>query len=386
MISSQQHLFNLPAGETYLNAAYMTPLAKEVEVAGIQGLRTKCRPGSITPEHFFQTAENVRKAFSLLINNPDPQRIAILPSVSYGMANVIKNINNGRGNEVVVVEDQFPSAVFPWQNKNFHFDLHRIKLPDLYKDRGPKLTREIINSIRQQTAAVCIGVLHWTDGTLYNLKEIAEACKKHHALFIIDGTQSIGALPFDISELWPDAVFCSSYKWLMGPYGTALGYFGPVFDDGIPIEDNWINRENSGDFTNLTKYEQSYRKKAQKYNVGEYSNFTNIPMVEKGLEMILEWKVERIQEYCQYLVNTMLEGLHDSKTYWIEKDENWRANHLIGIHILDEVVRQNLVKTCIDKKIHVSFRGDCMRISPHLYNTKSDIYNLTDVLQTFNKY
>lgn len=84
MISAQTHLFQLPKDETYLNAAYMTPLPLAVEAAGIEGIKAKAQPGKITAEDFFRTAKEVRIKFSHLINNPDIDRIAIFPSVSYG--------------------------------------------------------------------------------------------------------------------------------------------------------------------------------------------------------------------------------------------------------------------------------------------------------------
>ena len=49
---------------------------------------------------------------------------------------------------------------------------------------------------------------------------------------IIDGSQSVGALPFSIKDIQPDALICAGYKWLFGPYGCAYGYFGPYFDNG----------------------------------------------------------------------------------------------------------------------------------------------------------
>ncbi len=380
MISSQQHLFQLPKDETYLNAAYMTPLAIEVEEAGVNGVRLKSQPGQITGQHFFEPADLIRKNFSTIINNNDPERIAIIPSVSYGLANVIANIDESYGHEIIVVKDQFPSAVFPIQNQRYSFEVKTINLPSLYKDRAARLSRDIIEAIRPHTAAVCIGTLLWTDGSLYDLKAISEACKEHNTLLIIDGTQSIGALPFDIEAIEADAVLCAGYKWLMGPYGIGVGYFGPVFDQGIPIEDNWINRQNSSDFSALTDYEERYRPKAQKYNVGEYSNFVTVPMLDKGLERVIEWTPERVQEYCSYLMEPLIKGLLDNGKYWIENDEKWRANHMIGIHVRDEAVLEDIKRQCQSAKIHVSYRGQCIRVSPHLYNTRSDIYRLTDIL------
>lgn len=380
MISTQRLLFDLPEGETYLNAAYMTPTPKAVAEAGIAGIQAKMNPARIDHDLFFNAPDQVRALFSELINCPDPDRIAIFPSVSYGMANVVNNIKTGFGNEIIIVEDQFPSAVYPWVIEDSHWEIKSIQLPSFYKNRGEKLITSILQSINDRTAAVCLGTVLWTDGIRYDMEKISEKCREHGALLIIDGTQSVGAIPFDIQRIKPDALICATYKWLLGPYGITLGYFGEAFDDGKPIENNWINRANSQDFTRLTHYESSYQPKAQRYNMGEYSAFIHIAMIKKSLEMLLEWQVRNIEEYCRYLSTELYDSLLNNKLYWVEPDPQYRSDHIIGIHLLKEELRENLVKVFQEKKIHVSVRADCLRVSPHLYNTKKDIYQLMDVL------
>ena len=380
MISTQRLLFDLPEDETYLNAAYMTPTPLAVAEAGQVGIRAKMNPARVDSELFFETPNQVRALFSTLINCPDPDRIAIFPSVSYGMANVVKNIKPGYGNEIIVVEDQFPSAIYPWNKDDSHLAVKMIKLPSLYKNRGEKLSNAILESIQDHTAAVCLGSVLWTDGTQYDLPAIAEKCRDHGTLLIIDGTQSVGAVNFDLQAIQPDALICACYKWLMGPYGVSLGYFGEAFDDGLPIENNWINRSNSQDFTRLTQYDSTYRAKAQRYNSGEYSDFIHMAMMKKSLEMLMEWEVANIQEYCEYLATELYDSLTNSKLFWIEPDPAYRSNHIVGVHLLKEELKNKLSAIFQEKKIHVSLRSDCLRISPHLYNTKKDLYHLMDVL------
>ncbi len=380
MISNQRLLFDLPEDETYLNAAYMTPTPVAVAEAGREGIGAKMNPARVDREWFFEQPNRVRSLFSELINCPESDRIAIFPSVSYGIANIVRNIKPGYGNEVLLVEDQFPSAVFPWDIEDTHLSVHTIALPSLYKNRGEKLTNDILEAIEDRTAAVCLGTVLWTDGTKYDLKKIAEKCRQHGTLLIIDGTQSVGAVEFDLQDIQPDALICATYKWLMGPYGMALGYFGDAFDEGQPIENNWINRLGSDDFTSLTRYEKSYRPGAQRYNAGEYSDFIHIAMMKRSLEMLLEWKVSNIEQYCEYLATELYGSLTDHKSYWLEPDPEFRSNHIIGIHLQKEELKKELSDIFQEKKIHVSFRSECLRISPHLYNTKKDIYNLMDVL------
>ena len=115
MISCKRSKFTLPKKVTYLNCAYMSPLLKTAEKVGIQNLRRKRNPSTILAEDFFTDGELLREEFARLINVENPKRIAIVPSVSYGMANVAANLKIGRGEKIIVAAEQFPSNYYPWQ-------------------------------------------------------------------------------------------------------------------------------------------------------------------------------------------------------------------------------------------------------------------------------
>ena len=102
MISCKRSKFTLPKKVTYLNCAYMSPLLKSAEKVGIQNLRRKRNPSTILAEDFFTEGEILRDEFARLINVNNPKRIAIVPSVSYGIANVALNLKISRGEKIIV--------------------------------------------------------------------------------------------------------------------------------------------------------------------------------------------------------------------------------------------------------------------------------------------
>src|SRR4051812_8483400 len=85
-MNSQKNKFSIPTGVTYLNCAYMSPLLKSVEKAGLKGLQKKRNPFAISAQDFYTDGDILRASFASLVNVRDPKRIAILPSVSYGLA------------------------------------------------------------------------------------------------------------------------------------------------------------------------------------------------------------------------------------------------------------------------------------------------------------
>ncbi|MDZ7807866.1 MAG: aminotransferase class V-fold PLP-dependent enzyme [Gracilimonas sp.] len=259
---------------------------RRVEKAGYSGVERKRNPFQITPEEFFGETDTLREEYAKLINAKDPKRIVTIPSVSYGMANVAKNLPLSKGDNIIVVGEQFPSNVYPWRKaaEENKADIITITPPKTKEDRGKKWNQQILDAIDSKTKLVAVANVHWADGTLFDLKKIRKKTNEVGAWLAIDGTQSVGALPFDVSEIKPDALICAGYKWLMGPYSIGLAYYGPALDNGNPIEENWINRYESEDFSNLVNYNDQYQPGALRYEVGEHSNFILIPMMLAGCQ------------------------------------------------------------------------------------------------------
>ena len=379
MISCKYSKFSLPDRVTYLNCAYMSPLLKSAEKAGIRGLRTKRNPANISPADFFKDSELLREEFAKLINAGNPKRIAIIPSVSYGMATVSQNLAISAREKIVVAAEQFPSNYYPWQRLAGENGAEVVVVapPEEPTSRGKIWNERILEAIDNKTRAVAIGNVHWADGTLFMLKEIRKRTRDVGALLIVDGTQSIGALPFDVMQIQPDALICAGYKWLLGPYSIGLAYYGEYFDDRKPIEENWINRLNSEDFTLLVNYESSYQDGSLRYDVGEHSNFILVPMLLKGVQQLNRWGVPDIQMYCKSITEKSIQLLLQHGL-WVEH-EAFRSSHLFGVRIHGkdfQKVKADLVKN----KIYVSYRGDAIRVSPHVYNDENDLAKLARIL------
>lgn len=380
MLSPQRSKYSLPKGTIYLNCAYMSPLLKRVEKAGIQGLIRKRNPSLISASDFFTETELLRTEFATLINTPETNRVVVVPSASYGLANVAKNIALSKGNNLIVASEQFPSNYYPWQRlaESTRATLHAVTAPAQADGRGAEWNNRILEAINRDTKVVALGHVHWADGTRFDLEKIRKRTTEVGSLLIIDGTQSVGALPFDVQKIKPDALVCSGYKWLMGPYSIGLAYYGGYFDKGVPIEENWINRLHSENFAGLVNYESSYQPGALRYEVGEHSNFILVPMMLEALRQINTWTPAGVQEYCDRITRKSIDALR-SAGYWIE-EERQRGHHLFGLGVPKgknvESIRAKLAK----EKISVSVRGNFIRVSPHIYNSAGDLGRLVKAL------
>ena len=380
MLSCQKHEFSLPPGLHYLNCAYMSPLPQRVEAAGIAGVRRKRVPSAITPEDFFAGADQVRALFAGMVNVADAGRIAIVPAVSYGLAAVARNTPIGGGRNVVVSREQFPSNVHVWRSacRRGGGEVRVIGPPVDGPGRGEAWNEALVDAIDGNTAVVALPVLHWTDGTRFDLERIGERAREVGAALVVDGTQSVGALPFDVEQIRPDALVCAGYKWLLGPYSLGVAYLGPRFDAGEPLEETWTGRAGSEDFRALVQYREEYRPLAARYDVGEPSNFALMPMLEAGLGLVLEWGVANIQDYCASLSGPLAEGAR-ALGFTVE-DPAWRGAHLLGLRLPAGADVAALARSLQQRDVAVSVRGNSLRVAPHVYNDESDVQALLDAL------
>ncbi len=397
MLTCQRHLFSLPDDVHYLNCAYMSPLLKSVEDAGIAGVRSKRLPYTISSDGFFTDALQVRALFAQLINAPSTENISLLPSVSYGMAIVAKNCNLESGQNIVSVGGEFPSNVYAWKkhlNNNVelrlvvapeeknttHQDIEDADYLDQYSPTRAEIWNDkILEAIDEKTAVVVLCPVHWADGSFFDLEIIGDAARAVGAMFVIDGTQAIGAMPFDVQQIKPDALIAASYKCMMGAYSIGCAYWGDRFANGEPLEETWIGRKGSNDFRNLVHYQNEYRAGMERYNMGEQSNFVLVPMLNAAITQLIEWQPERIQEYCKNLTQPLIQFCNE-ENFWIE-ESHWRSEHLFGIRIPDNFPLDTLQQALLQRNIYVSLRGDSIRVSPSVYNTEEDITALIDALK-----
>lgn len=358
----------------------MSPMLKSVEEVGIENLIKKRNPASFSVEDFFGWTEKLKTSFAELININDRERIVPIGSASYGLATVAYNIPLGRGDKICLLSDQFPSNYYIWDrlSRETGATIEIIEAPNALKDRGKIWNESMLEAIDNSVKVVAMPHIHWADGTLYDLEAIRQKCDDVNAYLIIDGTQSVGALPFDQSRINADALICAGYKWLHGPYGIGVAYYGDRFTHGVPLEESWINRLNSHDFKNLVNYQPKYREGSQRYAVGESSNFILLPMLVTAIQQINKWNPTHIQEYCKSLTDILYEKI-EPLGFWME-DEAFRANHLFGLKVPSAVSIEAVKSAFAAQSISVSYRGDFIRVSPGLYNYQNEIEEFANCL------
>lgn len=304
----------------------------------------------------------------------EPEGVAIIPSVSYGIGVAAANIALRGDQTIVVLEDQFPSNVYPWRDLA---ERTGATIVTVARPLDFDWTRALLEHIDERTGVVAVPNCHWTDGSVVDLVRVGERARAVGAALVVDTAQSLGAYPLNVEEVRPDFLVAPTYKWLLGPYSLGFMYVAPHRREGRPLEFNWITREDSEDFAGLVNYRGGYQSGARRFDMGERANFGLMPIAIASLRLILEWRVERIAATLRDLTARIE---NDARTLGFDVTPGERrVGHLIGLRS-STALSPDLAARLAAAGVYVSVRGTAIRVSPHLYNTYEDVERLFQVL------
>jgi len=369
MLASQRDLFEMPRDICYLNSASYSPLPLRTQDAGRAAVGRKGQPWTLDAAFANTQHARARTAAARLIN-ADPADIALIPSVSYGVATAAKLVTIARGARVVVLENDHSSPVLEWRMRADAqgFAVETIREPD-DGDWTSALLAAIERPGAPPVGLASISSVHWSEGGLIDIHEVGAALRKQGAVFLIDATQSAGVLTMDVTRLDPDFVVFPTYKWLLGPYGRAFLYVAKRHQDGIPLEQTSSGRrdvraENAVYFTDLR-----YVADARRFDMGERDHFISMEMAAIGMEMIAEWGAAVIAQRLAMLTDRIAEEVRGLGLGTGEP--RLRAPHILSLNFRDGMPG-GLVEGLASEGVYVAARLGRLRVSPHVYNDEAD--------------
>jgi selenocysteine lyase/cysteine desulfurase len=377
MLPSQRPLFDIPRDICYLNAASYSPLPIRTLEAGRAAVGRKGRPWTVEASFLNTQYERARTAAARLVQ-AHPSDIALIPSISYGVATAAKLFAPGRGTRVLVLENDHSSPVLEWRARAEAqgFSVETIRQPD-----NADWTSAVLESIERSGAPpvslASISSVHWSDGGLIDVDKVGAALKQRDAAFLIDATQSAGVLALDVKRLDPDFVIFPTYKWLVGPYGRAFLYVAKRHQNGIPLEQTAgarrnVRAENAVYFTDL-----DYVSDARRFDMGERDFFISLEMASIGMEMMADWGADTIRKRLAMLTERIATAVRDIGIR--VPATHLRAPHIVSL-AFEGGMPAGLVERLASEGIYVAPRLGRMRVSPHVYNDEADVDRFIEVL------
>jgi len=358
---------------TYLNAAYLGPMPvkskQNVEMVAARMLDPAFYPHS----EWRGIPDKLREKFAALLGGK-PEQVAISTSVSELMSHIADGADLKAGDEVILMEGDYPSVVLPWmvRGERNGFSLKMLPLADFLDPARLK------SAITAKTKVVASSHVMFNTGLKLPAVEIAKICREKNILYIADVSQSFGGmtLPKDLVDN-AGAIIGVAYKWLMGPYGSAFGYFSPWALESLKrTHASWLQNPNSQNSENLLVYSTKSLPGARKYDRGETASYLIMAALSGSLDTISEIGLKKIEEHNAGLVKHFLENV--PKKFEIGSPVENRSNIIcINQKGLDTgALKEKLAKENID----VSVREGSLRISFHIFNTKEHVDHLIKCL------
>jgi selenocysteine lyase/cysteine desulfurase len=371
MLPSQRDLFEMSRHICYLNAASYSPLPLRTLEAGRAAVGRKGTPWTLDAAFANGQHERARTAAARLIN-ADPADIALIPSVSYGVATAAKLLTIAHGARVVVLENDHSSPVLEWQTRAAAqgFTIETIRQPD-DGDWTSAALAAIERSGAPPVGLASISSVHWSDGGLIDLERIGAALRRQGAMFLVDATQSAGVLMTDVRRLDPDFVIFPTYKWLLGPYGRAFLYIAKRHQGGIPLEQTSSGRRDVRAENEVYFADIRYVPDARRFDMGERDHFISMEMAAIGMEMMAEWGATAVAQRLSMLTDRIVEGLRGIGGPSVP-ERHFRAPHILSLASKDGIPT-GLVEGLAAEGIYVATRLGRLRVSPHVYNDEADV-------------
>lgn len=317
-----------------------TPAWEELQ----QALET-WRHGSDSWEPWGEATERARAAFARLVN-VDVTRVAVGGTVSELLGLVAAALPDG--SRVVVPEVEFTSNLFPWL---------------VHEDRGVEVvavpTDRLLESVTPGTTLVATSLVQSATGEIAPLDDLVAAARAVDALVVVDGSQGVGWLPTDASEV--DAFACIAYKWLMSPRGTGFLALSDRLRDRLrPLNAGWY----AGADVHTSYYGPPLRlaHDARKFDVSPawFSWVGTAP----ALELLEQIGVEQVHAYDVALADRFRAGL--------------------GLPPGGTAIVSTTVDGAAEKLeragIRAAVRAGALRASFHLYTTEADVDAALDAL------
>ena len=363
-----------PVTETYIymNHAGVAPLSRPVRDAMAGFLEDATVNGAVNAKLWEETAETCRGAAAQLIN-ADPTEIAFMKNTTQGILIAANGVDWRAGDNVVTTAVEFPANVYPWWCLKERYGVQTRMVPER---AGRIHVEDIASAIDERTRVVTISHVEFASGFRNDIQALGEICREHDVWFVVDAIQSLGAIEVDVQSCNVDILAADGHKWLLAPEGAAIFYCADEKRERL-INTNigWASVVNPRDFLN---YDLKQKPDATRFEEGSY-NSVGLYGLKAAIELLLDIGISVIKARILELTAHLIAGL-EAKGYRVVTPRANSERAGIVIFESDRHTPTEIYESLYAENIITAERGSGVRVSPHFYNTISEIERLLEVL------
>ena len=359
-------------GHIWLNCAHQGPLPKVAVEQAELALSQKVAPFRLPYSAFDEVPARLKSALAGIIGC-HPEEVILGNSTSYGLNLLVQGLPLTEGDEVLLVEGDFPATVISW----LPLRKKGIQIRLLKPESWPPTPQDVANALTERTRVFCASWVFSFFGSAIDVDDIGALCRKHSVTFVLNGSQAIGARDIDVSAAPVDCVVGCGFKWLCGPYGTGFAWFSPDVLESLTYEQAyWLAHASP----RTPEYRLQEKIGAAGYDVFGTANFVNFMAWTASVEYLRDTGIDNIQRYDDTLVQRAVEGVTAAGFRLISPPKGRERSTLVLFSHEEESRNSQIHKELQQQGIHIELRDGKLRLSPHLYNTTEDIDRAMELL------
>ncbi len=356
---------------TFLNHAAISPLPRRVRDAMVQYLDKRLVTFGFMDQEEENIPDRLRRAVARLIN-ATPEEIAVVQNTSHGLNIVAQSLPFRPGDNIIFCDMEFPSNVYPWMLLERQKGVEARLIPH---DRGGLTVERLEAYADRRTRAVAVSSVEFLTGFRTDLAAIGEWCRAHGAYFIVDGIQSLGAIPMDVRALGIDFLACGGPKWLMGPVGIGFLYWRrELLEEMTPPMAGCVSVVN---WEEWRQYDLTFLPDAHRFDLGG-PNLVGATGLLAAIELLMEVGIENIHRHTLHLTDVLIADLQRRGYEVVSNLEPAHRSAIVSFAVPGDV--RAACARLQEARVAISLRESCIRVSPHGYNTEEEVLRVGEVL------
>lgn len=366
--------FPICARKIYCAHAADAPLPRRVADAmrdSIERASTDARQYEMELAAIAKTREVVARLLGAQVDE-----ISFTGPTSSGLNVIANGLDWEKGDEVVCYLDDYPANVYPW----LALERHGVKPVLLETARLGEITPEIVErALTDRTKLVALSSANYCSGYRIDLDGIGALCAERGVLFSVDAIQTLGVFPVALERI--DFLSAGAQKWMLGPSGTGILFVKKSRHE--LLRPTTIGGWNVQSPNFIAQREIRYAPGGQKFEPGAYTH-NAIAGLGAAVELLLEAGPAEVEEQIRALTQLLRDQIAPAGFEFLSpSDEKDRSGIVTFRHprISSEQFAEALAKNDIVASLRFDRAGrGWLRVSPHFYNTFSEMEQIAEVL------
>jgi len=370
---------DFPNSKIYLNNASVSLMPKQSIEAMKEFLITynSIGPDSIESESFItEKLRNVRNIISKIINC-QPDEIVLTQSTTDGI-NIVSNGLSFDSNSNIIIRGMFHehhANLYPWLRLKNHLQIKNLSIDE----NGFFNFDEFDEFLDDNTKLVALSHALYNTGSILPIEKVGKILHGKTPFFL-DAAQTVGCIGnLDVKNLKCNFMSFNGSKWLCGPMGTGIFYCQR--NSSKLLEPVTIGGESA------MLYEETklaFKDMPEKFQTG-FRNYVGIVGLEVSANYLYKYGMENIRKKNIHLSNMLREELAKNPKISLYGPKNPEERTSIVSFTIDgyesDIVVKKLEKLGIVLAIREIFEKKIIRVSPHFFNTETEILRVIDELK-----